>query len=52
MTERLMIAYGLIALMIVALAAIVWWNLYHSYPRKEARERARRRAAERLRDKL
>ncbi len=51
MTDRLMLAYGLIFLMIVVIAAIVWWNVYHSYPHKEARERARRRAVDQLRDK-
>lgn len=48
---RLIVAYALIALLVVAGAAVVWWNVYHSRQRVEERERARRRAAERTRDK-
>jgi hypothetical protein len=50
MTTRLVVAYALIALLVLAAAGIAWWNVHHSRPRTEARQRARRRAAQRLRD--
>ncbi len=33
MTDRLMIAYGLMLLMVVAGAAATWWNIHHSHRR-------------------
>lgn len=41
MTTRLVIAYSLIALLVLAGAAVVWWNVYHSTRRTEARRQAR-----------
>lgn len=38
------IAYLLIALMVLALAAIVWWRVYHSRDRKLGRQGNRARA--------
>jgi hypothetical protein len=50
MTDRLWIAYGLMFLMAVALAAVIWWNIHHSdrrtYRRRLARERKRIAATE------
>lgn len=48
---RLIVAYSLIALLALAATAIAWWNIYHSQPRTEERERIRRRAADKARDK-
>jgi len=47
MTDRLMIAYGLMLLMALAAAGAVWWNVYHSHERTLARRRARQRQSER-----
>lgn len=41
MTTRLIVAYSLIALLVLAGAAAVWWNVYHSKGRTEARRSAR-----------
>ena len=43
MTDRQLIAYALILLLAVALAAIVWWWRYQSYPRTYEREQKKRR---------
>lgn len=47
---RLLVAYGLIAVMVLAAATIVWWKARQSPRRIEARKRARRRAAYRAHD--
>lgn len=41
MTERHMIAYGLLLLLALAVGAIVWWNVHHSHGRTLARRRKR-----------
>ncbi len=46
MTDRLMIAYGLMILMAVTLAGALWWNMYHSHRRVHARRMARERQIE------
>jgi ferric-dicitrate binding protein FerR (iron transport regulator) len=43
MTDRELTAYTLIAAMAAALAAIVWWRRYQSYPQTYARQQGRRR---------
>ena len=43
MPARLLIAYLLILLLVSGGAGILWWNIYHSRTRTDARERARRR---------
>ena len=47
MTERHLIAYALLALLALAVAAVVWWNVRHSHRRTYARDQARRRKSER-----
>jgi uncharacterized iron-regulated membrane protein len=47
---RLVIAYGLIALLMLAAAAILWWRARNSRERRDAR--ARDRLAERYRQRL
>lgn len=47
MPTRLVIAYGLIALMVLAAAGLVWWRSRNTQRRRD--ERARRRLAERYR---
>jgi len=42
---RLVVAYGLIALLILVGAATVWWLIHQSHARVEARRQARRRDA-------
>lgn len=46
MTDRLLIAYLLILLLVVGGAGILWWNIYHSRGRTYAREQARRKRSE------
>jgi type II secretory pathway component PulJ len=41
MTDRLLLAYSLIALLALAGAAIIAWKVYHSRSRTHARQRAR-----------
>lgn len=41
MTTRLIIAYSLIALMVIVAAAMIWWKAYHSTRRVDARRRAK-----------
>ena len=41
MIDRLIIAYGLIVLMTIGIAAAIWWNVHHSHKRTCARDRAR-----------
>ena len=43
MTERLIVAYGLMLLMALAGGAAIWWNLYHSHRRTYARQLAAHR---------
>lgn len=43
MTDRLMIAYGLMVLIAVALGAIIWWSVHHSYRRTYQRRMLRER---------
>ena len=50
MSTRLIIAYTLIAVMVLAAAAIAWWSAYHSRERTEARRLVRRAKREQLRD--
>lgn len=50
MTSRLVIAYSLIALMVLAAVAVVCWNVYHSSRRTDARRRARQAEYFRKRD--
>jgi hypothetical protein len=38
---RLVVAYGLIGLMVLAAVAWAWWRARNTHPRREARERAR-----------
>jgi hypothetical protein len=37
MTDRLLIAYGLMLLMAVWIGGFVWWKRYHSFTRSYAR---------------
>ena len=43
MTDRLMIAYGLMILLAAGLGAVIWWNIHHSHRRTYDRHMARRR---------
>jgi len=43
-SERELIAYALIAVLAAALAGLVWWRRYQSYPQIYARQQKRRRA--------
>lgn len=45
MPTRLIVAYALIALLLVVAAGIAWWKVHHSRERVEERAKARRRAA-------
>jgi hypothetical protein len=49
-SDRLLIAYGLMFLLAVGFGAVIWWNVYHShrrtYRRRLARERKQAAAAE------
>lgn len=49
---RLIVAYALIALLIVAATGIAWWSVHFSNERIDARKEARRRAARRLNNDL
>lgn len=49
MTTRLVIAYGLIALLMLAAAALAWWMSHNS--RRKRDERARHRLEERYRSR-
>ena len=46
---RLVIAYGLIALMVLAAVGLAWWRAHNSQRRRD--ERARSRLAERYRQR-
>ena len=50
MPARLLIAYGLIALMVAAAAAFAWWKSRNTRTRRDARARARLDERYRLRD--
>ncbi len=45
MPTRLIIAYALIALLVLTAAGIAWWKVHHSRERVEERAGVRRRAA-------
>ena len=47
---RLAVAYGLIALMVLAAVALVWWRWHNSERRRYARDRRRRDEYYRQRD--
>jgi hypothetical protein len=46
MTDRLLVAYVLILLLVAGGAGVLWWNIYHSPGRTYARKRARRRQSD------
>jgi hypothetical protein len=48
MTDRLVIAYVLLAILGAEFVGVLWWQLYHSRRRTDAREQVRRRKAERI----
>ena len=50
MPTRLIIAYGLIALMGFAVVAWIGWRAYHTQPRRDARARSRQAEYHRRRD--
>lgn len=50
MPMRLIVAYGLIAAMLLIAAAIAWWSRYNSRERRQLRSRARQAEVYRLRD--
>lgn len=56
MTDRLMVAYGLMFLMAVAVGGVIWWTVRHShrrtYKRRVARERKEAVAADDARRKM
>jgi hypothetical protein len=43
MTERQLIAYAMLTLLAVAIAAMVWWGRYNSARRMLARKQAKQR---------
>ena len=43
MTDRQLVAYALIVVLVAALAAIAWWRRYHSFPQVDARRQERQR---------
>ena len=45
MTDRLLIAYALMALMTVLVVGVIGWNVYHSHARTYARTRRRQMVA-------
>lgn len=49
MTDRLLVAYGLMVLLAVAAGAAIWWTVHYSprrvYDRRIARERKEARAS-------
>ena len=46
MTLRLAIVYGLVLLLAAEFVGVVWWRIYHSARRSDARRRARQRKSE------
>jgi hypothetical protein len=48
MTTRLLVGYALIALLVLATAAAIWWKTYYNSPRR-VHARARARHTKRLR---
>jgi hypothetical protein len=50
MPTRLVIAYGLIAVMLLAAAGFAWWRARNTHERRDARARARQAARYRVRD--
>jgi uncharacterized iron-regulated membrane protein len=42
-TDRLLLAYVLMAVLAVAFGALLWWWRYQSYPRAHARQQRQRR---------
>jgi hypothetical protein len=51
-SDRLLVAYGLMVLIVVGVGMAVWWNVHHShrrtYKRRMAREREKAAAAGRI----
>jgi hypothetical protein len=43
---RLIVAYSLIFLLVIAIAAVVGWKVFHSWRRTDARSRARHARAD------
>ena len=41
MTERMMIGYGLMLLVVLALAAFLWWKSHNTFDKKYRRQRVR-----------
>jgi len=50
MPTRLLLAYAIIALLVLAGAAFAWWTAHNSRERRDARAKARLAARYRLRD--
>ena len=50
MPTRLVVAYGLIALMVIGAAALVWWRARNTHHRRDTRARAALEERYRLRD--
>ncbi|WP_305098338.1 hypothetical protein [Croceibacterium aestuarii] len=42
MSDRTLLAYGLIALLVLWLGALIWWRRYHSNRQTEVRSKLRR----------
>ena len=47
---RLIVAYGIMALLVLAAGALVWWAAYNTRDRRNARDRARCHERYRQRD--
>ena len=50
MSTRILLAYAILAVLVLAGAAFVWWTAYNSRDRRDARARARLAERYRLRD--
>ena len=50
MSTRLLVAYGLIAAMLLAAAAVAFWSMRNSWQRRDARDRARQAKRYQVRD--
>ena len=50
MPTRLLVAYAIIAMLVIAGAAFAWWSAHNSRSRRDARARARLAERYRLRD--
>ena len=49
-STRLLVAYGLIAAMLLAAAALAFWSMRNSWQRRDARDRARQARRYQARD--